>query len=566
MYQVEASKALLKPKLWARRSARLNVPRNVVMLGLVSMLTDVSSEMVATILPLYLVFSLGASPLALGAIDGTYRGAAALVQVVSGFASDRWRTAQGGRRGGLRDLRRGQGGSGRGRQLDRRDRGDRRLRPDRQGHPHGAARRLDLALFSSKAGLATAFGVHRAMDSAGAMLGPLIAFGILLAAPARFDAVFVVSTLFAVLGVAVLVLTVQGKPKRAPRVDDGTPPPSLRAAIGLVRDRRASSLLLLAAAVLSLTSVSDAMLYVGLQRKIDFEPAVFPLLYVITAVAFMGLAIPVGQLADRVGRVPVLLCRLCPPLRRLRCPADELARLRSADPLPARPRRLLRRHRRGAGGPRRGDPARGAAGERARHADHRGQHRQPGLLGRLRRPLARRSACTGRCWSSPSPWPWRSPPPCRCCCARSGRPCMGSRNGKILAALVVLCVVARRRLRRLRRARPELRRPPTRGPKPEAVLASSDLMVRAVDPSNPQLNGRVYEVDDGKVQPAPATSPASGSTTPPAAASAWAIAPSGVDYDATRSSTRRWRPMNTITLDRAALAGARLRATAATGR
>ena len=55
------------------------------------------------------------------------------------------------------------------------------------------------------------------MDSAGAMLGPLVAFGILLAAPARFDAVFVVSTLFAVLGVAVLVLTVQGKPERAPR-------------------------------------------------------------------------------------------------------------------------------------------------------------------------------------------------------------------------------------------------------------------------------------------------------------------------------------------------------------
>src|ERR1044072_2180951 len=91
MYQVEASKALLKPSLWARHSARLQVPRNVVLLGTVSLLTDVSAEMVATILPLYLVFSLGASPLVLGAIDGTYRGAAALVQVASGFASDRWR-------------------------------------------------------------------------------------------------------------------------------------------------------------------------------------------------------------------------------------------------------------------------------------------------------------------------------------------------------------------------------------------------------------------------------------------------------------------------------------------
>jgi len=160
-----------------------------------------------------------------------------------------------------------------------------------------------ISLSSSRAGLATAFGVHRAMDSAGAMLGPLIAFGILLAAPARFDAVFVVSTLFAVLGVAVLILTVQGKPKRAPREGSA---PSLRAAAGLIKDRR-FALLLIAATVLSLTSISDAMLYVGLQRKIDFAPAVFPLLYVITAVAFMGLAIPVGQLADRVGRVPVLL-------------------------------------------------------------------------------------------------------------------------------------------------------------------------------------------------------------------------------------------------------------------
>jgi MFS family permease len=302
MYQVEASKALLKPKLWARRSARLNVPRNVVMLGMVSMLTDVSSEMVATILPLYLVFSLGASPLALGAIDGTYRGAAALVQVASGFVADRWRRPKEVAGAGYGISAVGKvalvaagntiGGIGAIVAFDRVGKGIRT-----------APRDALISLSSSKAGLATAFGVHRAMDSAGAMLGPLIAFGILLAAPARFDAVFVVSTLFAVLGVAVLILTVQGKPKRAPREGNA---PSLRAAAGLVKDR-CFALLLVAATVLSLTSVSDAMLYVGLQRKIDFAPAVFPLLYVITAVAFMGLAIPVGQLADRVGRVPVLL-------------------------------------------------------------------------------------------------------------------------------------------------------------------------------------------------------------------------------------------------------------------
>jgi MFS family permease len=302
MYQVEASKALLKPRLWAARSARLRVPRNVVMLGLVSLLTDVSSEMVATVLPLYLVFSLGASPLAFGAIDGAYRGAAALVQVASGFVSDRWRRPKevAGIGYGLSAVGKVAlvaagntiGGIGAIVAVDRVGKGIRT-----------APRDALISLSSAKDRLATSFGVHRAMDSAGAMLGPLLAFGILLVAPARFDAVFVVSTLFAVLGLAVLVLNVQGRPDRAPR--DGKAA-SLRAALRLVIEPRFAPLLI-AAAGLSVASVSDAMIYVGLQRTIDFDPALFPLLYVMTAIAFMGLAIPVGQLADRIGKVPVLL-------------------------------------------------------------------------------------------------------------------------------------------------------------------------------------------------------------------------------------------------------------------
>ena len=93
--------------------------------------------------------------------------------------------------------------------------------------------------------------------------------------------------------------------------------PSLRVAAGLVRDRR-FRLLLIAAGGLALASVSDALIYVGLQRQIDFDPTVFPLLYVVTAVVFMVLAIPVGRLADRVGRVPVLLVGHALLLRRLR--------------------------------------------------------------------------------------------------------------------------------------------------------------------------------------------------------------------------------------------------------
>lgn len=305
MYQVEASKALLKPRTWASR--RLPVSRNVFLLGTVSLLTDVSAEMVATVLPLYLVFSLGVTPLAVGAIDGLYRGAAAIVQVAGGFASDRL-----GRHKEVATL--GYGISAVGKvalvvaggtlgAIGAIVGGDRIGKGIRT-----APRDALISLSSSKAGLATAFGVHRAMDSAGAMLGPLLAFGILLAAPGRFDAVFVVSTAFAFLGLAVLVLAVNGRPRRAAvaAASPDAPRLSLRAGLGLVGERR-FRLLLLAAGGLAVASVSDVMIYLGLQRQSGFEPAVFPLLFVVTALIFMALAIPVGRLADRVGRVPVLL-------------------------------------------------------------------------------------------------------------------------------------------------------------------------------------------------------------------------------------------------------------------
>lgn len=303
MYQVEASEALLKPHTWATSAARLSVPRNVVLLGVVSMLTDISAEMVATILPLYLVFSLGATPLALGAIDGLYRGASSLVQVAGGFVSDRWQrhkevaTVGYGLSAickvGLVVAGSSIGAIGAIVAVDRVGKGMRT-----------APRDALISLSSTKAALATSFGVHRALDSVGAMLGPLVAFGILLAAPARFDAVFVVSTLFAFLGLAVLVLAVQGRPERAPR--PGGAQPSMRVALGVVRDPH-FRLLLIAAGGLALASVSDALIYVGLQRQSGFNPTAFPLLYVVAAVVFMALAIPVGRLADRVGRVPVLI-------------------------------------------------------------------------------------------------------------------------------------------------------------------------------------------------------------------------------------------------------------------
>ena len=303
MYQAEASRALLKPRTWASPAARINVPRNVVLLGLVSMLTDISAEMVATVLPLYLVFSLGVTPLVLGAINGLYEGSAAVVQVGSGFVSDRWQkhkdVATFGyglsavTKIGLVLVGSSVGAIGALVAADRIGKGVRT-----------APRDALISLSSAKRSLATSFGVHRAMDSAGAMLGPLVAFGVLLVAPARFDAVFVISTLFAFLGLAVLVLAVQGRPERAPRPDVKQ---TMRGVAAGVLQERSFRFLLLAAGGLAVASVSDTLIYVGLQRKTDLDPTVFPLLYVVTAVVFMVLAIPVGRLADRIGRVPVLL-------------------------------------------------------------------------------------------------------------------------------------------------------------------------------------------------------------------------------------------------------------------
>lgn len=291
-----------------RRGER--VSRNVVVLGAVSLLTDVSSEMVAAVLPIYLVFALGASPLQLGIVDGIYQGATAILRLASGFVADRWRrhkeVAAAGYgisavcKAGLVAI----GGSvsavaG----IVFADRAGKGIRT--------APRDALIALSSAPAGLAAAFGVHRAMDTAGALLGPLVAFGLLLIAPARFDAIFVVSLCFAILGLAVLLLLADGRPRERAEALGSTAPaaaprPTLREAMALLGEARFRTLVA-AASVLAFATISDGFIYLGLQRTLDFSLTAFPLLFVGSAAVYMALAIPVGRLADRVGRRRVFL-------------------------------------------------------------------------------------------------------------------------------------------------------------------------------------------------------------------------------------------------------------------
>jgi MFS family permease len=306
MYQAESASVLFKRREIDETTGtrRVRVSRNVVLLGLVSLLTDISSEMVSTVLPIYAIVALGATPLQYGLIDGLYQGAAALVRVASGVVSDRWSrykevaVAGYGLSAVCRVLLLAVGGTIGGLSAS--------IVADRIGKGiRTAPRDALITLSSSKERLGTAFGVHRAMDTAGAMLGPLVAVGILLLAPGKFNAVFAVSLCFAVLGLAVLVLFVQNKRRRS-AVEHTERKPGMKSALALLGHTRFRTLVIVGSA-LGLVTISDAFIYLGIQRSMDLNNALFPLLFVGSALAFMVLAVPVGRLADRVGRTRVFV-------------------------------------------------------------------------------------------------------------------------------------------------------------------------------------------------------------------------------------------------------------------
>jgi MFS family permease len=309
MYQIQNSAQLFRGLRRLRSRERLvpGVGKAVFLLGLTSFFTDVSSEMVATVLPIYLVYTLGFTPLQYGLVDGLYQGAATVVRLASGLVGDRWR-----RHKEVAVL--GYGLSALSRPLLLFAGGPAALSGvvvvDRIGKGiRTAPRDALISLNAKREALGSAFGVHRAMDTAGAMLGPLIAFSLLALAPDSFDTIFLVSFLVALVGLAVLVLFVENPPvdeDEAGPVAVSAPPVSLRAAAGLLAAPRFRALVLVGIA-LALATVSDGFVYLGLQRRLDFDVTYLPLLYVGTALTYMFLAVPVGRLADRIGRGRVFL-------------------------------------------------------------------------------------------------------------------------------------------------------------------------------------------------------------------------------------------------------------------
>ncbi len=280
------------------------VGANVFALGAVSLVTDVSSEMVTAVLPVYLVLGLHLGPAAYGLVDGLYTGATALLRIVGGYVADRVRRRKvvagvgyalsAVAKLGLLAAGASAAAIGAVLTLDRTGKG---LRT--------APRDALITLSAPEPLLGRAFGVHRAMDSMGAFAGPLVALAVLAAVgatnPEAFDAVFVVSFCVAAMGVLLLVLFVRDR--RTPRPAN---PVSPRAAAALLRGSGVRRLLV-AACVLGLATVGDGFVYLLLQHKEDIATGWFPLLAVGTNLSYLLLAAPLGALADRVGRLPVVL-------------------------------------------------------------------------------------------------------------------------------------------------------------------------------------------------------------------------------------------------------------------
>lgn len=304
-----------------RRTRFRRISGTVWALGIVSLLTDISSESVAAILPVYLTAVVGLSPLAYGFIDGLYQGVSALVRILGGYLADRadrpkWVAAIGY---GLSAATKvililfsGFGSLTTAITLDRLGKG---LRTG----PRDAL----IAASTPAAHLGRAFGVHRALDTVGAAIGPLMAFGILWAVPGDYTSVFVASFAAALLGLAVLALLVPnlrprseaaraaratqaGRATTEPLAVEPQPTPAVRPSLSVMR-QHGMGRLVLAAALLSVLAISDGFIYLALLRRDDLAATYFPLLFVGTNIAYFLLAIPCGRLADRIGRARVLV-------------------------------------------------------------------------------------------------------------------------------------------------------------------------------------------------------------------------------------------------------------------
>ncbi|MCG6963797.1 MAG: MFS transporter [Acidobacteria bacterium] len=276
---------------WLRR-----VPRIVIMLGVVSLLTDLSSEMIYPLLPIFLTAVLAAGPEALGVIEGTAEATAALLKLVSGAWSDRVRRRKPLVVGGysLASVARPLIGLAGSWPVVLALRFADRLGKGLRTSPRDAL--IADATPADQRG--AAYGVHRAMDHAGAVLGPLVAAALLKLGGLQIRHIFLLA---AVPGAAVVIVLLSAVHEKRPTAPLRTRPAgSVRATARELRP------LLAALAVFTLGNSTDAFLLLRL-ADIGVTAASVAVLWSALHVVKLTVNTLAGRVSDLAGRRPLML-------------------------------------------------------------------------------------------------------------------------------------------------------------------------------------------------------------------------------------------------------------------
>lgn len=275
-----------------------HIPSGIWVLGFVSLLMDISSEMIHSLLPLFMVTTLGTSTLAVGLVEGLAESLALIVKVFSGTLSDYW-----GRRKGLalfgytlsaftKPLFAVAAGLGLilvARLLDRVGKGIR-----------GAPRDALIADMAAPHLRGAAFGLRQALDTVGAFLGPLIAVGLMLLWSDDFRAIFWVAVLPGLMAVTLLLFGVHEPAHR--KTSQSRNPIRWD---NLVRLGSAYWWVVGIGAVFTLARFSEAFLVLRAQDA-GILLALVPLVMVAMNLVYSLTAYPFGRLSDRMSHMKLL--------------------------------------------------------------------------------------------------------------------------------------------------------------------------------------------------------------------------------------------------------------------
>ena len=275
--------------------------RNIFFIGLVSFFTDISTEMVYPLIPLYLTGAFGATPALVGLIEGIAESLASLLKVYGGYIADRFQKKKalafaGYATGIVYKLALLLAASWLGvlaaRVIDRAGKGIRT-----------APRDVLVSESADQSGMGKAFGLHKSLDMAGAALGILFTY-FLLRGSLTYDYknLFLLSVLPAALGLLMFVFIKEKKVEI--RTAQKMPKLSLRSFQNLDGQLK---LYLLVVLLFTLGNSSNAFLLLK-AKSVGFGNISVIMLYFIYNVSAALLSLPLGRLSDRVGRKKLLVC------------------------------------------------------------------------------------------------------------------------------------------------------------------------------------------------------------------------------------------------------------------